>query len=122
MKTQNSSLLTPHSLLKKDYSLNKVIAEATRRISQAIKPEKIYLFGSHAWGSPTPDSDIDLFIIINESNQPPYRRAREVYQALHGIRAPIEVVVRTREEVERTISVITSLTRKIILQGKLLYG
>ncbi len=105
-----------------DSSLNKAIGEATKRISQAIKPEKIYLFGSHAWGSPTSDSDIDLFIVVSESDQPSYRRSREVYHSLHGIRAPIEVVVRTREEVERSKSVITSLTRKVLNQGKLLYG
>ena len=103
-------------------SLNKVIAEATRRISQAIKPEKIYLFGSHAWGTPTPDSDIDLFIIVNESDQSPYRRSREVYRSLRGMRDPIEVVVRTREEVDKSKAVMTSLTRKVIHQGKLLYG
>jgi len=107
---------------QKNTSQRKAIDEATKRISQAIKPENIYLFGSHAWGSPTSDSDIDLFIVVSESDQPPYRRSRAVYHSLHGIRAPIEVVVRTREEVERSKLVVTSLTRKVLDQGKLLYG
>ena len=98
------------------------LAEATKRISMALKPEKIFLFGSHAWGLPTPDSDIDLFIIVKDSDQPPYQRSRNVYHFLRGMRAPIEIVVRTNEEVERSKSVVTSLTRKVLEQGKLLYG
>ncbi|HIE15105.1 TPA: nucleotidyltransferase domain-containing protein [Candidatus Bathyarchaeota archaeon] len=32
-----------------------------------FQPQKIILFGSYAWGKPTEDSDIDLFLIM-ESN------------------------------------------------------
>lgn len=98
------------------------IAEATKRISQTLKPEKIILFGSHAWGVPTRDSDIDLFIIVKESDQPSYRRSRSVYHCLQGVREPIEVVVRTKDEVEKRKSVVSSLTKKVLEQGKLLYG
>lgn len=99
-----------------------VIAEATKRISEALKPDKIFLFGSHVWGVPTSDSDIDLFIIVKDSDQPSYRRSRDVYRFLRGIREPIEVLVRTIDEVEKSKSVATSLTRKVLEQGKLLYG
>ena len=99
-----------------------IIAEATKRIAQALKPEKIFLFGSHAWGVPTQDSDIDLFIIVKDSDQPSYRRSHNVYHSLRGMREPIEVIVRTNEEVEKSKSVITSLTRKVLEQGKLVYG
>ena len=68
------------------------------------------------------ESDIDLFIIVKDSDQPPYQRSRNVYHFLRGMRAPIEIVVRTNEEVERSKSVVTSLTRKVLEQGKLLYG
>jgi predicted nucleotidyltransferase len=36
------------------------------RISEAPKPlhpEKVILFGSYAWGQPTEDSDIDLYVV-----------------------------------------------------------
>ena len=105
-----------------DSKLDSILIEVTKRITQAIAPEKIYLFGSHAWGHPTVDSDIDLFVIVNKSDQPAYRRSRAVYKHLHGLREPIEIVVRTKEEVERGKSVTTSLTRKVLDQGKLIYG
>jgi predicted nucleotidyltransferase len=97
------------------------ISEATRRIADALNPHKIYLFGSHAWGVPTPDSDIDLFVIVKDSDQPSYKRSRTVYRSLRGMREPIEILVRTIDEVENEKSVVTSLTRKVLEQGKLLY-
>lgn len=96
--------------------------EAVQRIAIVLKPEKIYLFGSHAWGVPTQNSDIDLFVIVNDSAQPPYRRSREVYRFLRGIREPIEVIVRTVSEVEKSRMVASSLTKKVLEHGKLLYG
>ena len=99
-----------------------IISELAERISSSMHPEKIYLFGSHAWGIPNASSDIDLLIIIGSSDKPPYQRAREVYRHLRGIRAPVEVVVRTNDEVERSRHVISSLTRRILDNGRLLYG
>ena len=98
------------------------LAAAVDRITAALNPEKIYLFGSHAWGTTTKDSDIDLFIIVKDSTQPPYRRSSEVYRTLRGIREPIEVIVRTLSEVEKSRTVVSSLTKKILDQGRLLYG
>jgi len=55
-------------------SLNESLPEVIRRITAALKPEKIYLFGSHAWGEVTQDSDIDLLVIVKESSQPAVNR------------------------------------------------
>ncbi len=102
-------------------STNEAFAEGIRRIANALHPEKIYLFGSHAWGIPTPDSDIDLFVIVKESEQPAYRRSREAYRSLRGLREPFEVIVRTSSEVEKSKAVASSLAKKVLEHGKLLY-
>lgn len=41
----------------------KEIKKITNQIVKKYKPEKIILFGSYAWGKPTENSDVDLFII-----------------------------------------------------------
>ena len=99
-----------------------MLEEVTRRIVDAIHPERIILFGSHAWGYPSEDSDIDLLIILRNSDQPGYRRARDVYRSFRGLKIPIDVVVRTRDELERGVRVKTSLEYKVLDEGRVLYG
>ena len=40
------------------------IRQLCERIVQEFKPEKIILFGSHAYGQPTPESDLDLLMVM----------------------------------------------------------
>jgi len=98
------------------------IVEICQRIVAAIKPEKVFLFGSYAWGIPHADSDLDLFVVVASSDQPAYRRARDVYRCLRGISFPVDVVVQTHDEVARSSGVVTSLSRKVLDQGTVLYG
>ena len=99
-----------------------ILRDIVQRIAATLHPEKIYLFGSHVWGTATSDSDIDLFIVVKDSDQPPYRRSRDVYRCLRGIREPIEILVRTVDEVTKSSGVAASLTARILNHGKLLYG
>jgi len=100
-----------------------LLEEMTRRLVDEFHPEQIILFGSHAWGTPNDDSDIDLFVIVSESDLSPPQRATRAYRALRGIRVePTDIVVRTRAEVERHRDVRASLASHILEQGKILYG
>ncbi len=99
-----------------------LLHDIAERIAAAIHPEKIFLFGSRAWGNPGETSDVDLFVIVAESDQPGYRRARDVYRCIRGLGVPVDVVVQTRDEVERSRNVATSLARRVLEQGRILYG
>ena len=35
-----------------------------------LKPEKVILFGSYAYGSPTNESDVDLYIVTKDNYLP----------------------------------------------------
>jgi len=85
--------------------------EITRRIVEGIHPEKIILFGSRTWGSPDEWSDVDLFVIVDRSEEPSYERARRVYLYLHGVGVPIDVIVKTRKEMKSASKVLTSFNR-----------
>jgi predicted nucleotidyltransferase len=89
---------------------------------ESLHPEQIILFGSHAYGEPNEDSDVDLFVIVSESDQPRYRRSRLAYRALRGISVPTDVIIMTREEVKRKVNVRSSLISRVIHDGKILYG
>ena len=45
--------------------INKIIPEIVTKLSP-LKPDKIVLFGSHAYGKPNEESDIDLFLIKDD--------------------------------------------------------
>ena len=70
-----------------------LLNEIVQRLVNALHPEKIYLFGSHAYGQPNDDSDVDLLIVVNDSDLPPRTRTVEGYRALREILVPAEIVV-----------------------------
>ena len=95
--------------------------EAIRRIVAEMQPEKIYLYGSHAYGQPHRDSDVDLLVVLTAATQPPHKRARAAYRALRGLFFPAEVKVVTREELDRRIRWISSVEKVAVEKGRLLY-
>lgn len=96
--------------------------EIIRRLVDEFQPEKIYLFGSHAWGKPDAESDMDLLVIIEKSREKPIQRAVRAQRSLRGMKIPVDILVKTRKEFERYTSVKASLEAQIAREGKLLYG
>ncbi len=99
-----------------------VLSEMVRRLVEALDPEAIYLYGSHAYGTPHEDSDVDLLIIVKESTLPPHRRSVAAYRATRGLFLPIEIRVVTRAEFERRARWHSSVERAALDKGKVLYG
>ena len=61
----------------------RVIDDIVARLKKEYRPEKIILFGSYAYGKPTRDSDIDLFI-IKDTSEPPFQRRITVRRICHA--------------------------------------
>src|SRR5690606_11543028 len=85
-------------------------------------PDRIILFGSHAWGQPHEDSDLDLLVIVPRSDERPHRRMTRAHRCLRGIAAPMDVIVKTREEMDHFGGVPTSLEAEILERGRVVYG
>jgi predicted nucleotidyltransferase len=99
-----------------------LLDEIVRRIVAALQPETIYLYGSHAYGQPHEDSDVDLLIVVRELERSPRESAIEVYRALRGLYVPVEVKVVTQREFERRARWLSSVERVVKEKGKLLYA
>jgi len=97
------------------------LREITDRLAAEFEPELIVLFGSYAWGTPNESSDIDLLIVVGESQEDPAERATRALRCLRDIVVPMDILVKTRAEVERYRSVRASLTRQILESGRILY-
>lgn len=96
--------------------------EIVRRLVNEFQPEAVYLFGSYAWGKPDEESDLDILVILPESAESPIQLATRAQRSLRGVRAGVDVLVKTRNEFEQFRPVKASLEAKIASQGKLLYG
>lgn len=98
-----------------------LMREITQRLVATFQPERIILFGSHAWGSPTPDSDIDLMVIVADSDLTAYQRAVLGHGSLSGLGIAKDIIVRTRAEFDFWQEARASLEYKVAHQGKVLY-
>ncbi len=104
-------------------TLDKTLLEtATERLVAEFQPEQIWLFGSHAWGKPDADSDIDLFVIVPQSDERPIRRDQRAQRCLGRLPISADVLVRTRREVNRVREVLGSLTHEVLQKGRKVYG
>ena len=68
------------------------LREAVKRIIESFNPEKIILFGSYAYGTPSSDSDIDLMVIMKTQEMPHKRavRMRKILKAKDIILRPLK--------------------------------
>ncbi len=95
---------------------------ATQRLVAEFQPEQVWLYVSHAWGNPHDDSDVDLLVVVPQSDETPIRRSQRAHRCLRGLRMPKDVLVETRQEVERVKGLKTSLENIILSRGRKLYG
>ena len=93
-----------------------------QRLVAEFQPEQVWLFGSHAWGTPSEDSDLDLFVIVPSSEERPIRRDQRAQRCLGRLPVSADVLVRTRQEVDRVRHLRGSLTREVLESGRKLYG
>lgn len=100
----------------------KRISLIINRLVDVYHPRSVCLFGSYAWGKPTDQSDLDFLVVVDASDEPSYRRAVKGYHALFGLNVDTEILVKTREEFESTMSDVTTLAYKIKNDGQLVYG
>lgn len=98
-----------------------MIEELIKQIASVFNPQKIILFGSHAWGAPSKDSDFDLFIIMDSGELRHSKRAIDILSKCHPGTIPLDLLVRTPKEVEERLSIDDPFIKKIIKEGKVLY-
>ena len=86
-----------------------LLETATQRLVAEFQPEEIYLFGSHAWGTP-------------QSEERPIRRDQRAQRCLGRLPVSADVLVRTRHEVNRVRELQGSLTHEVLQKGRKIYG
>jgi len=99
-----------------------LLNEITRRLVAEFKPEQIYLFGSHAWGSPNQVSDLDLMVVVGESKERPICRMQRAHRCLWGLPVSKDVFVQTRQGFDLNKDLRGSFQHQILEGGRRLCG
>ena len=82
----------------------------------------LQVFGSVARGEDNDESDIDLLVVVESSDEPKrYKRSFVGYRALVGLRVANDVVVYTKAEFETISQDLNSLACKVKNNGKRIY-
>jgi len=99
-----------------------ILAEIVRRLVEAYRPERIYLFGSKARGDAGPDSDYDLMVIVPDDAPAACRRSRLAYEVLWGTGTAADVVVSTRQRFQDRLHLRASFASTVLREGRLVYA
>ncbi len=102
-------------------SVNEHIQQMVERIVTQFHPEKIILFGSHARGAGTADSDVDLLIVMPVEGS---KRAKqlEIRAAVHDVRVPKDIIVTRPEEFQWRKDIVGTIEQPAAHEGRILYA
>lgn len=98
------------------------INDIVTKIASAAKPRRIILFGSYAQEKANENSDLDLLVVVDETDLPKHKRAREIRRHLWGISdIPKDIIVYTQSEIDEWKGVKSSFISSVLEHGKVLY-
>ena len=102
-------------------SVGKSLRPAIQRVVDELNPEKIIFFGSYAYGRPTPHSDVDLLVVL-KTTASLKERSWKVSRLLLPRPFPVDILVKTPEEIEKALKSGDFFLREILTRGKVLYA
>lgn len=94
-----------------------MIQTAVNRVVEVDKPETVFIFGSLAWGSPGEGSELNLLVVVDHSEEKPYKRILKGLKSLRGVQIPMDILVYPHPEFEDMAKDRTSLCYKIQQEG-----
>ena len=95
-----------------------VIRGYARQIAERFRPDKIILFGSHAYGTPHEDSDVDILVIMPARNE-----LDQAFKIRVAIPAPfpMDLLVRTPRNLKWRLEEGESFSTEVVSKGKVMY-
>ena len=95
------------------------IQDFVNKVVEEFAPQRVILFGSHARGDATPDSDVDLLVIMPTKKQT-IEQAVEIRQRIRRS-FPLDLIVKTPADVTWRLALHDCFLTTIVTEGKTLY-
>jgi predicted nucleotidyltransferase len=97
----------------------KKIEDLSSQIAREFNPDRIILFGSHAYGQPHDDSDVDILVVLSFKGKP-VRKAIEIRNKVNA-KMPLDLLVRTPEQLADRLAHNDWFMREVVERGRTLY-
>ncbi len=97
----------------------KEIREFGKKLGLEFHPQKVILFGSYAYGKPTPDSDVDILVVMPLDGNP-IDKSVEMRLKLRPL-FPLDLLVRTPARIKERLALGDDFIKDILDKGKILY-
>ena len=98
------------------------IKEAAEKMADAVRPEKIILFGSYAYGQPNANSDVDYLLVVKDrSRKQRHNASMKASSALVPRPFPVDIVVRSANDISWRIREGDFFLEEIMEKGRVLY-
>ncbi len=95
------------------------IDDVVRQIAEKFKPNKIILFGSYAYGTPTQISDVDLLVVM-DSTIKENQLSVAIRKAIN-YHFGLDLIVKTPKSLSSRIEMGDFFLKEILQKGKVLY-
>lgn len=102
-------------------SFDREITKLVEAIVAEVHPLRIILFGSAARGEATPQSDIDLLVVVPNGTHRLHAMQR-LYATIHGVGVPYDILVATPLDLERHAQTPGLVYRDVLREGRELYA
>ena len=119
METQFPALNIPPIQQRERIPL-RAIQAVVDLIAENFEPDKIILFGSHAYGNPQPWSDVDLLVVM-DTEQHPVAISQEILKSLPAFFFSVDIIVRSAETIHSRAQMGDAFMEEITEKGKVLY-
>lgn len=113
-------------------AISRTPASYAERIIERLKPlgicHKVILFGSHVWGDPHADSDLDVLVVLEGTEEPQssfekgalYKRVSAPLRDLQR-EVPMDLLVHSEDMHRRFVERDSMFARKVLGQGQVIY-
>ena len=98
---------------------NSIIHELVRRIADEFQPQRIILFGSYAIGTPRPESDVDVLVIMDTSLRET-QQALEIRQHVKPLFG-VDILVYKPSQLEKRLKLGDSFLQEVTSKGIVVY-
>ena len=98
-----------------------VVEAVTARLVEALHPQRIYLFGSHAYGNPDQGSDLDLLVVVPRGDERMLDLDVRARRVIGDVGFGVDVLVYTCDDFDRRAAWRANFEHTVRTKGRLLY-